>query len=111
MQRKHSDILEELGKEKELEKKKTIKQFYSSVGSKKLGKISKPDQIKGVVLLARWLCGSLKSFRTVEDEGLRNFTSFINHLNTEFEHVSRNLHALDPDFYPINLTLDLEPIH
>lgn len=82
MQQKHPHLL------KKKEETKPVNLFYSTANVK-LGKISKVDQLRGEVLVAKHLCDDLRPMNLVESGSFRDMIHFFNCLSTEWKAIGR----------------------
>lgn len=79
---KHPNLLEKK------EEPKPINLFFSTANVE-LGTISKVDQLRGDVLVAKYLCDDLRPMNLVESESFRDMVRFFNCLRTEWKPIGR----------------------
>ena len=88
MEKFHHTELEENTKRKQPQEK-SIQHFYSKKNKATLRPASSADQLKGEVILVKWVAESLRLFTIVEDSGFREFVQFLCNLNKEFTEPGR----------------------
>ena len=83
MVRFHEDYLSKKRKASSVEQK-PVNHYFSKKVCKDLLPALKSDQIKGEVLLIKWIAESLRPFLIVEDKGFLDFVDFLCSLNRQF---------------------------